>query len=102
MEFDTILLGLRLVFHFGIFLAIASYHPKGSRQRWGVSSLAVAMASSNFGLGMALSTGAIEPRAIGPQWLYAVAFGSLFWLVLLCRGNMARMLPGRHSSEEVH
>lgn len=95
MEFDTLLLVLRLIFHYGIFLAIASYHPHGSRQKWGVSSLAVAMASSNLGLGVALSTGAIEPKTLGPQWLYAVAFGSLFWLVLLCRGNMARLIPRR-------
>lgn len=95
MEFDTILLTLRLVFHFGIFLAIASYHPKGSRQRWGVSTLAVIMAASNLGLGTALLTGAVEPRNIGPQWLYVGAFGSLFWLVVLSRGNVARLIPRR-------
>lgn len=95
MELDSVLLILREIFHLGIAVAIGSYQPHGARQRWGVSILATALATSNAGLFMALLTGAIAPTLTGPQWLYVIAFGSLFALVLHCRGNVAKLIPRR-------
>lgn len=95
MELDTIFQMLRIISHLGIAVTIGAYQPHGARQRWGVSLTATALATSNAGLGVALMTGAINPRAFGPQFLYVVAFGSLFLLILNCRGNLAKLIPRR-------
>lgn len=96
MEFDTVLLLVRVAFHLGIAFLLLSYQPKGARHRICVSLLASVMAASNLGLAVALITGGVEPRAMGGQWLHLAAFGSLFWLIFLCRGNVAKMIPKRH------
>ena len=98
MDLESVLTLLREVFHFGIAFLLLSYQPHGARHRYFVSILAMVMASSNLGLGAALLTGAIEPRSMGGQWLHIGAFGSLFWLILLCRGNVAKMVPNRSTS----
>lgn len=93
MELDTVFLVLREICHFGIAIGIGSYQPHGARQRWGVSIPATLFGASNLGLGMALLTGAIEPKAFGPQFLYVVAFGSAFAAIVWCRGDVARFFP---------
>lgn len=95
MDLDSILAIVREFFHLGIAFLLLSYQPQGSRHRVYVSLLATIMAASNLGLAAALITGAIEPRSMGGQWLHIGAFGSLFWLILMCRGNVAKMLPNR-------
>ncbi|QHJ81283.1 MAG: hypothetical protein [Caudoviricetes sp.] len=95
MDLDSVLLIIREGLHFGIALTLLSYQPRGARYRKGVSCLAMIMAASNLGLGVMLLTGAVEPKAIGSQWLHIGAFGSLFWLILMCRGNVAKMIPNR-------
>lgn len=99
MELDNVLLVLRVIFHFGITVGIGCYQPHGARQRWGVSILATALATSNAGLGVALLTGAIDPNLMGSQWLYVISFGALFALILNCRGNLARLIPRRKAYE---
>ena len=98
MELDSVLTLMREVFHFGIAFLLLSYQPHGARHRYCVSLLAMIMAASNLGLGAALLTGAIEPRSMGGQWLHIGAFGSLFWLIFMCRGNVAKMIPNRSTS----
>jgi hypothetical protein len=93
MELDSIFQVTRIICHFGIAITIGCYQPRGARQRWGISFLAAAIACSNAGLGMGLFTGAIEPRAFGPQVLHVGASGGLFILLLLSHGNVARFIP---------
>lgn len=95
MELDSVLTLIREGLHFGIALVLLSYQPRGARHRYGVSFLAMIMAASNLGLGVALLTGAVEPRSMGGQWLHVGAFGSLFWWILMCRGNVAKMTSNR-------
>lgn len=98
MEFDSLFTGLRVFFHLGIVGLLFSYHPHGARQRWGVSSVAALLAMSNAGLGIALLTGAVEPRTLGGQWLNAAGWGAVFALIVMCRGNLAKFLPKRASA----
>lgn len=93
MEFETALLMVRAVLHFGTFLVIASYVPNGARYRWGVSMIAMSLAAGSAGLGTLIVTGLLTAQYAGPQWLYLMVFGSVFVLVLRCRGNLARILP---------
>jgi hypothetical protein len=93
MELDTVFLIIRVICHFGIAIRIGAYQPHGARQRWGVSCLATALACSNAGLGTALLTGAIDPKTFGPQFLYVVAFGAIFALVMISKGNVAKLFP---------
>ncbi|MGY2429563.1 phage holin family protein [Pseudomonas tolaasii] len=95
MELDHVLTLIREGLHFGTALVLLSYQPNGARHRYGVSFLAMIMAASNLALGVALLTSAIEPRSMGGQWLHIGAFGSLFCLILMCRGNVAKMIPNR-------
>lgn len=93
MELDHVLTLIREGLHFGTALVLLSYQPKGARHRYGVSFLAMIMAASNLALGVALLTSAIEPRSMGGQWLHIGAFGSLFCLILMCRGNVGKIIP---------
>lgn len=95
MEFDSVLTGTRIFFHLGIAALLLSYHPRGARYRFFVSSLAALLAMSNAGLGVALWSGAIEPRTLGGQWLNAGGWGAVFGIVVLCRGNLAKIVPKR-------
>ena len=98
MDLDSILTLVRAGYHIGIAGLLLSYLPHGERQRYCVSVIAMIMAASNLALGAALLTGAIEPKHLGGQWLNIGAFGSLFWLICLCRGNVAKMIPNRTTS----
>jgi len=93
MEFDSILTTARVVVHLGIALVLLSYQPRGARHRYGVSLLAALLAASSLGQGVGLMVGAVEPRAMGGQWLNLGVFGTLFCLILACRGNVAKILP---------
>lgn len=95
MEFDSLLTGIRIFFHLGIAILLLSYHPRGSRYRFGVSALAAILAMSNAGLGVALLSGAIEPKTMGSQWLNAGGWGAVFGVVVMCRGNLAKIVPKR-------
>ena len=95
MDFESLLTGTRIFFHLGIALLLLSYHPRGARYRFGVSSLAAILAMSNAGLGIGLLTGAIEPRTLGGQWLNAGGWGAVFGVVVMCRGNLAKVIPKR-------
>jgi hypothetical protein len=95
VEFDAILTSARVLLHLGVALILLSYHPHGARHRLAVSLLATLMAASNLGLGVALLAGALDPRSMGGQWLHIGALISLFCLILMCRGNVAKMIPNR-------
>lgn len=95
MEFDTFLTMVREVFHFGIAITLLSYQPHGARHRFCISALATLLAAANLGLGVMLLTKAVEPHALGRPWLHVGAFGFLFWLILMCRGNVAKIFPNR-------
>jgi len=95
MEFDSLLTGIRIFFHLGIAALLLSYHPRGARYRFFVSALAALLAMSNAGLGVALWSGAIEPKTLGGQWLNAGGWGAVFGIVVLCRGNLAKIVPKR-------
>lgn len=95
MEFDSVLTGVRIFFHLGIAALLLSYHPKGARYRFWVTVLAASLAMSNAGLGVALWSGAIEPRTLGGQWLNAGGWGAVFGIVVMCRGNIGRIVPKR-------
>lgn len=93
MEFESVLTGTRIFFHLGIALLLLSYHPKGARYRLGVSSLAALLAMCNAGLGIGLLTGAIEPRSLGGQWLNLGGWGAVFGVIVMCRGNVGKIIP---------
>lgn len=93
MEFESVLTGTRIFFHLGIALLLLSYHPKGARYRLGVSSLAALLAMCNAGLGIGLLTGAIEPRSLGGQWLNLGGWGAVFCVIVMCRGNVGKIIP---------
>jgi uncharacterized membrane protein HdeD (DUF308 family) len=93
MEFDSILTAARVVVHLGITLVLSSYQPQGARHRYGVSFLAALLAASSLGQGVGLLVGAVDPKAMGGQWLNLGLFGAIFCLILACRGNVAKILP---------
>lgn len=93
MEFESVLTGTRIFFHLGIALLLLSYHPKGARYRLGVSSLAALLAMCNAGLGIGLLTGAVEPRSLGGQWLNLGGWGAVFGVIVMCRGNVGKIIP---------
>ena len=93
MEFDSLLTSTRIFFHLGIAGLLLSYHPAGARYRLGVSSLAALLAMCNAGLGVALWTGAIEPRSLGGQWLNLGGWGAVFGVIVMCRGNVGKIIP---------
>lgn len=95
MDSESVLTATRIFFHLGIALLLLSYHPKGARYRLGVSALATLLAMCNAGLGIGLLTGAIEPRTLGGQWLNAGGWGAVFGIVVMCRGNLAKVIPKR-------
>lgn len=95
MELDSFLTCLRIFFHLGIAALLLSYHPRGARYRFFVSALAAVLAMSNAGLGVALWSGAIEPKTLGGQWLNVGGWGAVFGIVAMCRGNMAKIVPKR-------
>lgn len=93
MDSESVLTATRIFFHLGIALLLLSYHPKGARYRLGVSALATLLAMCNAGLGIGLLTGAIEPRTLGGQWLNAGGWGVVFGIVVMCRGNVGKIIP---------
>lgn len=93
MGLDSVLTGTRIFFHLGIAILLLSYHPNGARYRFGVSSLAAILAMSNAGLGVALLSGAIEPKSLGGQWLNAGGWGTVFGVIVMCRGNVGKIIP---------
>lgn len=98
MELEAVLLWVRFAIHVATFLIIFCYNGKGSRQRWGVSFLAICLAGSSVGFACFIAFGVIDPALTTPQWLYIVAFGSVLGLVLRSRGNVAKLLPRRQGS----
>lgn len=93
MELDSVITGIRVFFHLGIVALLLSYHPKGARYRGGVSTLAAVLAMCNAGLGVGLWSGAFEPRTFGSQWLNAGGWGAVFGIIIMCRGNLAKIVP---------
>lgn len=93
MEFDSLLTTVRVAIHLGSAIVLLSYHPRGARHRYGVSILASLLAASSLSQGVGLMIGTIRPDAMGGQWLNLGLFGVLFYLLILCRGNLAKIIP---------
>lgn len=93
MEFDSLLTTVRIAIHMGSAFVLLSYHPRGARYRYGVSFLAALLAASSFGQGVGLAIGVVDPDAMGGKWLNIGLFGTIFCLLLSCRGNVAKIIP---------
>lgn len=96
MDLETILLWVRFFIHIATFLIIYCYRPKGARQRWGVSLLAIGLAGSSIGFAVFILFGVIDPSFAAPQWLHILGWSCVLGLVAKARGNVAKMLPSRH------
>jgi len=96
MDLETILLWVRFFIHIATFLIIYCYRPKGARQRWGVSMLAIGLAGSSIGFAVFILFGVIDPTFAAPQWLHVLGWSCVLGLVAKARGNVAKMLPSRH------
>lgn len=97
MDLETILKLVRFCIHVATFLIIYCYRPKGARQRWGVSLLAIGLAGSSVGFAVFIISGVIDPSFAAPQWLHIIGWSCVLGLVIKARGNVAKMLPTRHS-----
>lgn len=97
MDLETILMWVRFCIHVATFLCIYCYRPKGARQRWGVSLLAIGLAGSSVGFAVFIISGVIDPSFAAPQWLHIVGWGCVLGLVAKARGNVAKMLPSRQT-----
>jgi Protein of unknown function (DUF754). len=95
MDLDTILMWVRFCIHVATFLIIYCYRPKGARQRWGVSILAIVLAGSSVGFAVFIISGVISPTFAAPQWLHIAGWGAVLGLVAKARGNVAKMVSPR-------
>lgn len=93
MELNVILLWVECVIHFATFLIIFLYNEHHSRQRWGVSALAIGLAASNIGLAVLILLGSIKAGPAMAHALLIVAFGCMFGLLVRAGGNVAKMIP---------
>lgn len=93
MELNVILLWVECVIHFATFLILWLYRDHTSRQRWGVSMLAVGIAAANVGLFTLILFHIVKP---GPPMVHALlilAFGCVLGLLIRAKGNVAKMVP---------
>lgn len=88
-----ILLWVECVIHFGIVVVLFSYDGKESRQRWGVSALAVFLAGGNVGLGVLMAFQIFSPGPPIAQLLLIMVLVVILGLLLRAHGNVAKMIP---------
>lgn len=93
MELNVILLWIECVIHFATFLVLFVYNGARSRQRWGVSMLAVGIAASNIGLFTLILFQIVKPGPAMVHGLLIVAFGCVLGLLIRAKGNVAKMIP---------
>lgn len=93
MELNVILLWVECVIHFATFLIIFLYNESHSRQRWGVSMLAIGLAAANVGLFALIFFGIVKPGPAMVHALLILAFGCVLGLLVRARGNVAKMIP---------
>lgn len=93
MELNVILLWVECVVHLATFLIVWLYRDDHSRQRWGVSMLAVGIAAANAGLFTLILFGILKPWPAMVHALMILGFGCMFGLLVRARGNVAKMLP---------
>lgn len=96
MDLENILMWVRFCIHMATFLIIYCYRPRGARQRYGVSLLAIGLAGSSVGFAVFILFGVIDPTFAAPQWLHILGWSCVLGLVIRARGNVAKMLPSRH------
>lgn len=88
-----ILLWVECVIHFATFLILFVYNGSDSRQRWGVSMLAVGIAASNVGLFTLILFHIVKPGPAMVHALLILAFGCVLGLLIRAKGNVAKMIP---------
>lgn len=88
-----ILLWVECAIHFATFLSLYVYDGKHSRQRLGVSLLAVGLAASNVGLAVLILFHIITPGPPVVHALLILAFGCVLGLLVRAKGNVAKMIP---------
>jgi hypothetical protein len=93
MEFETILRVVCALGYFGTFIIIASYHPRQSSWRPGVSLFAVGLAGSSAGLAVIVAMGLLQQVIGSLLWALCAQCLCVFALVARCRGNLAKLLP---------
>ena len=98
MALNVILLWVECVIHFATFLIIFMYNDSHSRQRWGVSMLAIGLAASNVGLFVLITFNIVKPGPAMVHALLILAFGCVLGLLIKARGNVAKILPPINTS----
>jgi len=93
MELNVILLWVECVIHFATFLILFVYNGSHSRQRWGVSMLAVGLAAANVGLFTLILFHIVKPGPAMVHALLILAFGCVLGLLVRAKGNVAKMIP---------
>ena len=93
MDLNVILVWVECVIHFATFLIVWLYRDNHSRQRWGVSMLAVGIAASNVGLFTLIIFNIVKPGPAMVHALLILGFGCMFGLLVRTRGNVAKMMP---------
>lgn len=93
MELNVILLWVECVIHFATFLSLYVYDGKHSRQRLGVSLLAVGLAAANVGLAVLILFHIVTPGPAVVHGLLIIAFGCMLGLLIRAKGNVAKMIP---------
>ena len=93
MELNVILLWVECVIHFATFLILWVYRDHSSRQRWGVSMLAVGLAAANVGLFTLILFNIVKPGPAMVHALLILAFGCVLGLLVKAKGNVAKMIP---------
>lgn len=93
MALNVLLLWVECVIHFATFLIIFLYNDSHSRQRWGVSMLAIGIAAANVGLFTLILFNIVKPGPAMVHALLILAFGCVFGLLVRARGNVAKMMP---------
>lgn len=88
-----ILLWVECVIHFATFLILFAYNGSHSRQRWGVSMLAVGLAAANVGLFTLIVFNIVKPGPAMVHALLIIAFGCALGLLIKAKGNVAKMIP---------
>lgn len=93
MELNVILLWVECAIHLATFLIVWLYKGTHSRQRLGVSLLAIGIAAGNVGLFTLILFNIVKPGPAMVHALLILCFGCMFGLLVRARGNVAKMIP---------